>query len=483
MNRLEQIQARLRELADGFTYLGAFDALDDEQRALFDAAVTESDTLIAEQTDLKARQAQLDKVRAAAADPANLERGFTAPNVIVRDDKDDLYRVDRADFYGKSETRVEADMFGRAEKVIDSWEGDWLGDAEREHARKVIKSGQTRADRIANAAHVVRFSDPAYASAFEKMVANPTVGAALLVDHERVAMRAAMSETAANGGYLVPVLIDPTIILTNNGITNPIRGAATVKSINTQTWKGVTSAGVTAEWTAEAAEAADASPTFGQPTITPARADAWLQASFEVLQDTGIGGDIAMLLADAKDRLEGTAFAVGTGSTQPVGVITALGAVTASRVAGSSGAAGAADFVVADVYALKNALPPRHRPNASWLAEQTTYSRIRQFATGSGPQHAFWADLGAALPSLLLGRPALESSAMDNTIVSGSNDDVLAFVDLANYYIIDRIGMSVAYEPLVKGSNRRPTGEAGWFAFWRVGGDMPNPNAGRLLRL
>ena len=63
------------------------------------------------------------------------------------------------------------------------------------------------------------------------------------------------------------------MILTNTGALNPWRQLADVRVINTQTWLGVTSQGVTAEWTAEAAEATIASPTFAQPSITPIRAD------------------------------------------------------------------------------------------------------------------------------------------------------------------------------------------------------------------
>jgi predicted phage gp36 major capsid-like protein len=44
--------------------------------------------------------------------------------------------------------------------------------------------------------------------------------------------------------------------------------------------------------------------------------------------------------------------------------------------------------------------------------------------------------------------------------------------------------MSVMYEPMVKGiTNGRPTGQAGWAAFWRVGGDVVDPDAFRLLQL
>lgn len=66
---------------------------------------------------------------------------------------------------------------------------------------------------------------------------------------------------------------------------------------------------------------------------------------------------------------------------------------------------------------------------------------------------------------------------------TASNDDVVVLGDFRQYYIIDRIGMSVAYNPLVIGTNRRPTGEVGWAAFWRVGGDCVNADAFRMLRV
>ena len=58
----------------------------------------------------------------------------------------------------------------------------------------------------------------------------------------------------ANGGYLVPFTLDPTIILTNAGITGNIRAISSQVTIATDNWNGVSSAGVTGEWTAEAAE-------------------------------------------------------------------------------------------------------------------------------------------------------------------------------------------------------------------------------------
>jgi HK97 family phage major capsid protein len=315
-------------------------------------------------------------------------------------------------------------------------------------------------------------------------------GTDVMTEAERVALaqgrdRAAMAEGATTtGGFMVPIFIDPTIILTNTGMVNPFRSIATVKTIATQSWKGVTSAGVTAEWTAEAAEMTDASPTVAQPVITPVRADAYVQASWEMLEDTSIATELAMLFADARDRLEGTSFAVGTGSTQPTGVVTALQLVTASRVDATTNGA----FGAIDVFALDNALPPRWRSNASWVANKAYLNRIRQMATGSGPQFAFWVDFGGGMPPSLIGYPVYETSAMQAALstATASNDDVVILGDFrAGYYIVDRIGLSVLSTAGlgVMGANRRPTGETGFAAFWRVGGKTVIDDAFRMLRL
>ncbi len=149
-------------------------------------------------------------------------------------------------------------------------------------------------------------------------------------------------------------------------------------------------------------------------------------------------------------------------------------------------AAGAADLVPADIYALLNALPARWRNNgsATFLASLAVINKIRQLNTGTTAyQSTFWTDFGGATPAKLVGYDIHEVSDMDSTIVSGSNDDVLLFGDPRQFYIVDRIGLEMAYNPMVLGANRRPTGEAGWVAFWRTGCDVITSNAFKLLRL
>lgn len=489
MNRLQEILERMTAIRTDLEALGAVEGeLDEAQRSDWDALNTEYDTLDTERATLVARNDRLEVLRSAnlTQEPGDGAAGAGgALQVIVKPEVENIYDLSRTDFFPGSREYA-ADVRDRAMRSIESWDSSFPAEV-RESAEHVVRSSSESYKGQA-ATHILRTGNPDYVEGFKQIVANPHAGMLTLNDAQRAAvgdvMRAALNEgTTTQGGFLVPPMLDPTIILTNNGTINPFRQIANVKTINTQTWKGVTSAGVTAEWTAEAAQVADASPTFAQPSITPVRGDAYVQASMEMIQDTDIGMEVAMLLGEARDRLESTAFAVGTGSTQPKGIVTALQAVTASRVAGSSGAAGAADFVLADIYALAAALPPRHRPNSSWVGELTVLNKVRRFGEGSTANAAFWADLGVALPPLLLGRPVYQSAEMDSTIVSGSNDDVLILGDFKKYFIIDRIGLEIVYNPLVVGANQRPTGEVGWVAFWRTGADTVDANAFRYLRL
>lgn len=472
---LSTIQSRLAELQPEITRLAAIEDITAEDNTTLEAHLEEFGRLSADEK--KAALERAEKVAAVAAHTVTRESGDGAE--IVRKDVNVIVRPDTADVFDvRSLDRLDAREYRRtsidhAMRAIES--GPFMTAEHREVAEQHARTSTKRDDK---ARYILEHGSPEYHEAFQDYLENPALG-----PHQGRADRAALSLTGANGGYLVPFTLDPTVILTNNGATNPFRQIAKQVSITTDDWNGVTSAGVTAEWIAEATEVADASPTFAQPTITPRKADAYIQASMEVVADSGVSGEISMLIADAKDRLEATAFATGSGSGQPYGIVTALGLVTASRVAGSSGAAGAADFVLADVYALANALPPRHRPGSSWLAEYSVQNRIRRFGEGTTSNAAFWADLGVATPSQLLGRPIYESSAMDSTIVSGSNDDILIIGDFRKYQIVDRMGLELVYNPLVLGSNRRPTGEVAWVAFWRVGGDVLDANAFRMLRV
>lgn len=420
---------------------------------------------------------RVEAVRTAALVEGSQERS-SGPDVLVRsrtNPYEGLEAVRGANLHDRS---VVADLRSRALGAIDE-AGEEITAEQQERAERLVRAD--RRGRIAQ--HILLTGSPEYSRAFESLLANS--GNPALLDGEELdayklaeAHRRAMSLTDSAGGFLVPFTLDPTIILTNAGSANPFRQVSTVRTITTDSWNGVSSAGVTAGWLAESTEASDNSPTFAQPTITPKKAAAWVQGSFEVLADSGFGAEVGPLLADAKDRLEATAFATGNGTGQPKGVVTAVGAVSGSVV----DTAAATTYAVGDVYALEQALPPRHRITGtpSWMASKAVINATRQFDEAGGS--SFWANLGMGQPEQLLGAPIYEASSMSTGLTTGGSK-ILLLGDFRNYYIVDRVGMTMVYEPLVKGANGRPTGEAGWFCYWRVGADVVNADAFRLLNV
>ena len=471
--RLESLTETVEALRSELLELDAIDAPTDEQVARSTAALAEYDTAVADLESAARYEEKMVAVRAAIADPAKRENGFAAPMVNTRKSEnpfENLDAVERGLVSG-------ADILSRFENALeqDKTAGD---DSFREAAyRKVYKNDQSPEQA---ARYALMVGSPAYRSAFEKILKYPTSYQSLLSGEEADAVRTAMSTTSGNGGYAIPFLLDPTIILTNSGAVNPFRDLATVVSGVSNKWQGLTSAGVTAEWKSEGAAAADASPAFTQPAITAYQADAYVFGSYEVLEDTNLGTQLPLLIADAKNRLEADAFAIGSGSGAPKGVVTAVAASASLKVAPQTGGT-FTSASVKDPFSLFAAVPPRHRAQASWVGNYTTYNLIRQMSpSGQGSQ--FWAPAYDNIPEKLLGRPIYEASQMSASYTTGQS--VLLVGDFSQYVIFDRIGMQLDYIPNVfDQATGRPSAQRGWLATWRVGGDATNINGFRVLTL
>ncbi|MFN8037895.1 MAG: phage major capsid protein [Acidimicrobiales bacterium] len=341
---------------------------------------------------------------------------------------------------------------------------------------------------------VVTHGDPAYTSAWMRWLSDPATGPTEFDDRERDAWRRARAtaramtgDVSAGGGVQVPVLIDPAIMLQNAGAIDPMLNLARVETIATDTLKLVTSQGVTAEWlAAQATEVADATPSdLSQPTVATHAWDAFISASFEYVADVrSATAEIAKVLADAAQRLHANAWVNGTGASgQPTGWITTMSNGT-QIVSGTSGAAGAATLVLDDAYALLEATPARYRPNAAWQASLPVINSIRKLSAQQTSAEGIWNQLSIDSPPLLLGRPIVENSSMDATIVSGSTDLCLAVGDWrAGYCIALRVGSSLEVVPHMLGSNRRPNLTRGYLLWGRAGGATIQSNSMRILKL
>jgi HK97 family phage major capsid protein len=377
-----------------------------------------------------------------------------------------------------------------------------LGDNHSEALRTVerhTRTGELRSEAADRLDDLIRHRDPAgidaayisaagsahYAKAFAKLLRfgdgatlrmTPEEQQAVQATNRAEETRAALAVGAGGtGGFALPITIDPTVNLSSNGAINPIRELAEVRTMSTRELRLVASDGVVAQYQAEAAEAIDNAPTLTQPVLIAQRATSFVPFSFEVGDDwSSVLEELARLISDAKDVLEATKFLLGSGTNEPVGILTigTTGALTtAQRV--QTGGAGA--IAIGDVYALKQAIgSTRFQGNATWTFNPSRLDAVyRLTPSGSTTEPQIMTDRNGPL----LGRPVAEWSTMASGVASTTKWAI--YGDFNRGYVIgDRLGMSVELVPHLFGAtNRYPTGQRGAYAIWRNDGKVKVLNA------
>jgi HK97 family phage major capsid protein len=461
---LQDMTARQRAIVDELASIDALTDPGEDDLAWQGTLITEHDDLDELAAPLRKRAADLARVRKAAQDPANLERTdgpVRTPDLQTRN-------VAGADPFAELD-RVRAGLV--EPRTVRGWALDAIeqahrrGDMQSEWAEEATKKTENQFVGQSNIArHILMTGSDEYLQAFR----------AYLHDPQTEASRAALTLTPGSaGGYLLPFVLDPSIILTNAGSANPWRRISRVVQTTSNTWNGVNSAGVNAAWLAEATIVTDGTPTLGNVVVTPVKAAAWVYGSYEVLEDTDFGQQLPALLADAKDRLEEAAFATGGGTTVPNGVV--VGATTVYTGATTL------VYAIGDVYGTHAALPARFRnsPKVAWVMNVAYINKTRQLDPAGGS--SFWTNLGQGQPETLLGAPIYESTTMSASTAAGTLEAI--FGDFNQFIIADRVGVSMIYDPLVQGSGGiLPSGQAGWFMFWRTGSQLSTVNAFRVLK-
>lgn len=345
------------------------------------------------------------------------------------------------------------------------------------------KDGDTDGELIA--AFLVATSNPHYRAAFQKAASGlaPVFSPeeARAVREVNYLKRAMSIGTSASGGFAVPVIIDPTIILTAQGSDNPILNRARVETITVDTWKGLSSSGVSWKFGAEASASTDNSPTIAQPTVDTARADGFIPFSIEVGQDwPGFAQRMAELLGSGYDELLADKLTTGTGADTPIGILPRLAAITSPAVVKTEVATAGA-IATGDIYNMWAALPQRHRRKATtaWMSSTKTQNAVRQLGT-LDPN--FTVNLTEEGIGALFGR-GYDMNDYFTDFTSGTGTQSWAVVgNWQGYLIAQRAGMNIEFVPMLFDvTNNRPTGQRGWFAWARVGADVVDPTAFRLL--
>ena len=468
MNR-DQIIARLSDIGDELEQLDV-DSLDEQETVRFDELTSEAEELRNLQVAIEERDAKRAAVRDA------VESGRAA--VVAGSDQGSPQYMRKVEPFDGEEIRYmrPGEVRDRALAALDRSDlTSHLGDRQRERVEQMLRAGKTRNfDPADLARRLVVSEDPEYRSAFQKM-ATQTVPA--LSPEESRALSRAASLTDDKGGFGVPVFIDPSIILTDQGSANPVMQIARVETITNDEWKGVNSAGVTWSFDAEGSEVSDDSPTLAQPTVPAHMARGFIPYSIEIGGDyPGFAQEMSTLLMEGYNELLAKKLVDGSGSGEPRGIKTALDANTDVEVAVTTNNA----FAVEDIYKVWKELPERYRDSASWLMSVDVNNEIKQF--GDDKLASQTKNLEAGAVDLLQGRPVFESAFMPD-ISTDDNANLLIVGAFRNYLVAQRLGMSIELVPHLFGTTSgRPTGERGWFAYARVGGNTVNDLGFRILQ-
>ena len=474
----EEILVRMAEVSDRLTEIAELsdDDMTDELREEFETLETEFGEL--EERDQ--RLATDARIRAAVNDPARVVAGDNPHNPL--DDPDNPDNPRGRNPFDLDETRAAdfGDLRGRSLAAVEQAQGftdrdreiltGWVEDLEDDDA-----GSRNAGSRLMR--HIVVTSSPDYVRNWKR--AFKTGATRGQPDPEAVGyLSRAMSLTDASGGFAIPQQLDPALILTSDGSTNPIRQISRHVIATGDTWTGLSTTHAAWSNDAEAAEVSDDATTFVQPSIPIHKAQVFIPFSVEIEMDyPGFSEDLRLIIANGNDDLDATNFATGTGTGQPTGIVTAL-------TGGASEVASATTdvFAIADVYAVEEGLAEKYLGRARWTANRAIYNDVRQFDTSGGA--GLWERIGNGLPPELLGYAAHVASAMDG-VINATVDNFLAILgDWSNYVIADRVGMTLELVPhLFATANNRPSGQRGFYGYARTGADSVNDGGFSMLNV
>lgn len=496
----EAIRARLDEIAtlpepDGDEVSRA--KTNDERGTEVDDLLALWDELEEKRVPLAARSKRLEAIRAKALDVRNTENGDGAAQKYLGSGPEVKRSADPFD--GDPRMLGRQEVISRARTVLDAEDEVSISDASKAHVEKMLKrsgsreeEGEYQLDGSYIARRMLLTENEAYRSAFQKYARLGAAAAFTPSEQSAVAayqdfeIRRAMSEnTSSAGGVGIPVLIDPSIIVTSGAADVPMLRYCRIETVTNNLWQGVSSAGMTWAYSTEATEASDNSPTLAQPSVRVHAAKGFLPYSIEVSMDyPDFASEMGRLLDQGYQDLLANKTMTGSGTNEPFGIFNALDASTFDEVVTTTDGS----FGGPDIFKVWNALPERYRSNATWVMSVAVQSAIRQFAASQSSTSAYFTiDLTGGefrindRPVILTDYAPTFSGAVPGT--TGAQN-ILAVGDWRQTYLwVQRAGMSIEQVPLLfGGSNRFPTGQRGIYAWARNGGNVVNNLGARLLQ-
>jgi HK97 family phage major capsid protein len=344
----------------------------------------------------------------------------------------------------------------------------------RDHSGAGFQGGEQRGEQAANAPVTQREE---YRSVFNKFLVN---GFADLNNEERSLLnqgRATMEArtlsavTGAAGGFTVPQgfynsLIETmkafggmrqsrhTQLRTNAGNTLPI-----------PTVDDTSNVGAIVGESAAVGSATD--PVFGQKNLGAYKyTSKTILVPIELLQDSAfdIEAYIRKIIATRIGRITNTHFTVGTGSSQPTGVVT-------NATLGKTGTTGQTTSVIYDdLVDLIHSVDPAYRANSSeFMLNDSSLKALRKLKDGQG--NPIWQPgLVQGAPDKILGYDYIINQDIATMAASAKS---MLFGDFSNFFIRDVMDLAI----FRIGEKYIENGQVGFVAFSRHDSTLADTNA------
>ncbi len=209
---------------------------------------------------------------------------------------------------------------------------------------------------------------------------------------------------------------------------------------------------------------------FGEKNLNAfVYATPWLKISFELLQDSAFNLEafIGAKLGERLGRIANQRLTIGTGSSQPNGIVTAASIGKTAAAA----AAIAADELIDLQHSVNAAY--RRSPRCGWMFADTTLASIRKLKDGQGNYLWQMGDVRVGAPDLILGKQYFVN---DDVAAMAANARTVVFGDMGAY-IVRKVG-----SPLIGTVRERYWPKIGMAGLVRFDGELTDTAAIKVLR-
>ena len=314
-----------------------------------------------------------------------------------------------------------------------------------------------------------------YKQTWERWFRDRTVNAAKFWREAGSAEHKAMQEgTDAEGGFFVPEEYR-NVVIHNTGVPGGLhRPYCTVITTGLKDGYMPTCGSMSWAVIAEEATYGDNTPTVGQVTFTIRKTGGTVKVSSELLEDsmTNIPALLAQIGGEAAGRYEDEQIIGGDGTSEIQGI----------RTAGTDGTATASATAVTvnDWMTWYFDLPAQFRTNAIISTSSSFLGYLAQIGSTAAGVHLL-SSLREAPEGPISGKTvvAFDGTGWDNGAAPASAEELGCIGDFRNYYLIDRIGMSVRRDDSVYAA----TDQVGFFIRQRGDGRVGLADAFRIFKM